>query len=253
MSWQTYKTSVIKVTTLKILNSFLTSTEHLIAPEKTSLWMVLQENLRALHSDEVPANVVANLPCVPVFCDSNEDSRKMVLVKPSSVIMHGSFVADYHPYIHRIPVELSTIDVSFMQLLTKVCVKNKLEVDHMQIVLEKIFHHSRGEKLDPNAKECVKKAVDYLYSSLTALVGTSESSHGDSLARALPDTKGELKLSTTIIYYMLYCDTLSYLGSTKIDLSGTPYSHFDIIEHIHEFTTQDVDCYQNKSGRLVCP
>ena len=56
-----------------------------------------------------------------------------------------------------------------MSLLTEIGAKSSLEPYHMQILLEKIFHHSEGSILDPNAKESIKKAVQYLYLSLEML------------------------------------------------------------------------------------
>ena len=208
--------------------------EHLIAPEGTSLLSVVQENLRVLnaimHSEKFQAHTVNNLPCIPVYCYCpNEDKKKMVLVKPSSVLSYGCSIKEYYPYLHCIPVELKDL----MSLLAEIGVKSSLEPHHVQIVLEKIFHHSDGAELDPNAKECVKKAVQFLYPRLATLTQNA----AETLTPLyLPDVNNELKLSTE----MLCCDTPSYFGHMKLNLSDTPYSHFDIIEDSYGVAALDL-------------
>ena len=208
--------------------------EHLIAPEGTSLLSVLQENLRVLNakmrSEGFQVHMVNDLPCIPVYCYCpNEDKKKMVLVKPSSVLASDCSVSEYYPYLHRIPVELKDM----MSLLTETGVKSSLEPHNMQVVLEKIYDHSHGAELDPNARVCVESAVKFLYSRLSTLTQNA----AETLSPLyLPDVNNELKLSTD----MLYCDTPSYFGHMKLNLTGTPYSHFDIIEDLYGVAALDL-------------
>jgi sacsin len=206
--------------------------EQLVTPENgLSLLTVMMSNLDFLSNEEYQASqMLADLPCIPVYCDSsNEDERKMVLVKPSSTLANSHLAQKYHPYLYSIPAELRKL----IPFLTEIGVKNDLELHHMQIVLEKIFNRSQGAELDPDARECVEKALEFLFSHLSTLP------HNDAAKLSplyLPDVNNVLKLSTT----MLYGDTASYFGHVELDLTGTKYSHYDIIEDAYGVAALDL-------------
>ena len=204
--------------------------EHLDAPKETSLLNVVKDNLWVLsvYTNDFRPHIVKDLPCIPVYCPK-KDRRKMVLVNPSSVLSYGCLVSEYYPYLHCIPVELKDL----MSLLTEIGVKSSLELHHMQTVLEKIFHHSKGAELDPNARACIKIALEFIYTRLATL---SQNASETLTTLYLPDVDNVLKLSTN----MLYGDTPSYFGHVKLNLNGTPYSHFDIIEDSYGVDAIDI-------------
>ena len=227
-------------------NLFENYPERLAAPESSATLLgVLHDNLQFLNKhlmknpDECKflASRIDALACIPVYCDvPKQEARRMVLVKPSSVLDYDSpCVTEYHPYLHCVPREIRY----YTLILTEIGVKQKLDMHHMQIVLEKISICSKGERLDPNSKECVKKAVEFLYVCLSSSPSTA-SMDGKSASLLsplyLPDTNDELKLSTN----MLYCDTHSYFGEIILALSGTRYSHFDVIEDSYGVCALDI-------------
>ena len=191
---------------------------------------VIKDHLEFLnfHLGNLSVETLANLPCIPVHCDlCDKDRRKVVLVRPSCVVNTTDFseVETYHPFLHSLPTELNE---TASKLLRKIGIKHTLELHHMQIVLEKAFVRSEQLKLDCNTKICVKKAIekitDLLPKRRDEIVERTLVSSLSPLY--LPNSEDILQLSTS----MLYGDTPSYLGHMHIDLSGTPYSHFDISE-----------------------
>ena len=180
--------------------------EDLNAPKDTSLLNIVQDNLWVLsvHTNDFRPHMVKDLPFIPVYCPK-KDRRKMVLVKSSSVLSYGCSVSEYYPYLHCIPVELKDL----MSLLTEIGVKSSLELHHMQTILEKIFQHSKGTELDPNARACIKSALKFIYTRLATLLQNAS----ETLTTLyLPDVNNVLKLSTD----MLYGDTPSYFGHVKL-------------------------------------
>ena len=107
-----------------------------------------------------------------------------------------------------------------------------------KLFFEKAFVSSEQLKLDCNTKECVKKAINKLIDLLPRrrdeIVETTLVSSLSPLY--LPNTEDILQLSTS----MLYGDTPSYLGHMHIDLSGTPYSYFDIDEEYYDINSLDI-------------
>ena len=187
------------------------------------------------EADKFQASMIKELPCIPVHSDLlAKDIRKVVLVKPSSVLAYECSIDDYRPFLHSVPLELMCL----MTLLTELGVKQNLDLHHMQIVLEKIFVHSEGAVLDPNSIKCVQKALEFLNSRLFSAHASGRNIHvADSLTPLyLPDTNDVLKLSTA----MLYCDTHSYYDEMELDLKGTPYSHFDVSEDTYGVNALDI-------------
>ena len=195
--------------------------------ESDDLLSVMCENLKALNKfvNDPEIESLAKLPCIPVYCDLlNQDPRKVVLVKPSCVIDAYSYVMkEYHPLLLSLPTELN----SYSQLVAKVGVKKNLELQHMQILLEKIYTRCPGGKLeDPNSQNYVSNAIRHIHSHL----GSETEAHGESFVSSsltplyLPDTNNVLKKSTD----MIYRDNASFFGPADFDLSATNYAHFDI-------------------------
>ena len=210
--------------------------QDLITPQYSiSLLEVMIENFKFFMSDDCFQNrEFEDLPCIPVYCDLiSMEEHKMALVKPSSVLSYGgtTLISRFHPYLHKLPPELTFT----MQLLTSIGVKSNLDIHHMQIVLEKIYEHSQGQTLDPNAQVCVKLALEYLFNHLPKAC-PDDSLADQLLPLYLPDTKDQLRLSTN----MLYSDTFSYLCDMELDLIGTGYSHFNIVEKYYGVCALDI-------------
>ena len=165
---------------------------------------------------------LSKLPCIPVHCSIFDQSdKKVVLVKPDCVLQQMS--ADekqFHPYLHCVPSTLNIYNVG-----QTIGIKYGLTLHHMQIVLEKLFTNTCGEKLDSNAKKYAKKAIECLGAFLRHNSEHTSQVASDLSPLYLPDTNSKLKLSTTLLY-----NDNSYMGPVKICLKGTPYYHFNITE-----------------------
>ena len=226
-----------------------TSASSVKVMSPTDLIDVINDHLEFLncHLSDLSVETLANLPCIPVHCDlCDKDRRKVVLVRPSCVVntTTSSEVETYHPFLHFLPRELSG---TAHNLLREIGIKHTLELHHMQIVLEKAFVSSEQLKLDDNTKISVKKAIEKLTDLLPRRGEIVESILVSSLSPLyLPNSEDILQLSTS----MLYGDTPSYFGRMHIDLSGTPYSHFDIDEEYYGNNALDVCRLLPKQ---VCP
>ena len=194
----------------------------LLPPDQETLLDVMRDNFSFLNSCcRSGSSVVSlsNCSCIPVYSDLlKKDCKKMVLVKPSCVLTLTEEVAEFHPHLHELPQEYNNL---VKVVLQEIGVRNSLEVHHMQIILQAVYEKCNGMKLDPNSMLHVRKAVSFL--------GRKMVRNDESLATALdplylPDTQGELKLSTS----MLYADSLSYCYQIQLDLTNTTYSHFNI-------------------------
>ena len=203
---------------------FVNYPDSLLSPKTSAddmnLQNVMLHNLEFLNKceDHFEVSKLAESPCIPVYCDlCDQDKGKMVLVKPSSVISYCKEIGKYHPYLHCIPPEFNGL----AWLLKTLNIRPTLELSHMQIILAKIFALTNGTKLDPNAKECVRSVLN----GCKSLISSDVKAASALTLLYLPDTSDELKPSTQ----MLYGDTLNYsLSGIQLDLSNTPYSHFDI-------------------------
>lgn len=205
----------------KLFNNY---PSNLLPSEEASLLLdTIDVNLRFLNptAQNPLVKSLMEVPCIPVYCDLLEqEKKKMVLVEPTCILMNSdtSTIKDYHPFLHHLPMKL----MNLTPILQEIGVKNTMELCHLQIVLQKIFREKRP--IDPTAKQYVKRVLHLLYKRLR---GEDDNGYNkaDSLTPLyLPDVNDELKLSTT----MLYGDTPCYFGHMKLDLSGTPYSYFDI-------------------------
>ena len=203
------------------------SPPHLLPPkESESLLSIMADNFSFLnqHAHDDMVKPLQEVTCIPVYCDQKEE--KMVLVKPSSVLVQPDIVEEYHPYLHCMPGKF----MNYLSVLQTLGVSHALELRHMQIVLEMIFTASRGNELrvDSNADKCIRKALSNLMKTLQV-----EKDHHTASASLtplyLPDIDNALKLSTT----MIYSDMSSYYGEMQMNLSGTGYFHFGITKKSH--------------------
>ena len=200
--------------------------------ESESLLSIMADNFLFLnqHADDDMVKPLQEVTCIPVYCDLLEKKEeKMVLVKPSSVLVKPDIVEEYHPYLHCMPVKF----MNYLSVLQTLGVSHTLELHHMQIVLERIFTASREKKLvDPNVDKCMKKALSNLMKTLQQVERDHHTVKAASVSLNplyLPDIDNALKLSTT----MIYSDTSSFFGQMQINLSGTGYFHFGITKKSH--------------------
>ena len=201
----------------------------------TKLMLVMLNNLIFLNDDSsnVPISTLAMLPCIPVHSDPlKKDNRQVVLIKSSRVLKYGD-IERYHPFLHKIPEELLRVS----GLMEKLDIKNEVDLNHLQIVLENAFISSQGLRPDPNTKASVMEAIK----DLKSLLQRNEQEHKSTAIPSplyLPDTEGRLKVSTDF----LYVDSYNYFGHMKLNLTNTPYSFFDIAEEVYGITSSEL-CY----------
>ena len=214
-----------------------------LTPPVQNLLRVMIVNFKALVKDEYCHKSIEGLPCIPVYCDTeNKNVLKMAMVKPTTVISHmdATSAKHFYPYLHLLPTDLQVT----MPLLTAIGVKPNLEIHHVQLLLEKIYYKQEGS-LDPNAKQVVKTALLFLSNHLPTKAN-------DMLLEQqlhplyLPDTEDRLQLSTS----MIYSDTLSYCNDKSFDFTGTSYSYFDISKQVYDISASDL-CRHLPSK--VCP
>ena len=184
---------------------------------KTSLLEILLSDFQFLRHEASVVQPLSDCRCIPVYCDLlDKQKEKMALVKPSRVLFSKQEVEDLHPYLHEAPAELR----NYMTVLEAIGVKQTIDGQHIQIVLEALHNKYRESPLDPNAKESVKKILLKLQ---TLLQHTTPS--GDLVSQLsplyLPDVGDVLKHSTT----MLYGDIPAFYREMNLDLAGTPYAY----------------------------
>jgi sacsin len=206
--------------------------DHLVCSKgKYSVLHILAKNFAYLnHSQmkmvgESDVRILKSLPCIPVYHSTGRDANesRIVLVKPCQVV-HCQWsvfrVKKFHPYLHCLPEELN----SYANLLQLVGVKDKLELHHMQIVLERAYEASEDCELDVNTDICVKLVIK----TLDDLLKPYQHKLGDAgpliSPLYLPDSENKLKPSKSL----LYGDTINFWGRTQLDLSDVPYFYFDI-------------------------
>ena len=102
------------------------------------------------------------LSCIPVHAISDkEGSQYPVLVKPHCVVFRPlEETLKFFPFIHDAKDPL----YHAKQFLEKLGVKNSIELNHMQIVLQSAFEYSDGMELDLNTKRVVRSAVKEIMS-----------------------------------------------------------------------------------------
>ena len=157
------------------------------------------------------------------------DEKKVALVHPSCVLTSTEEYRQFHPFLLGLPAELSPLSLA----LKEIGVQFNIKLHQMQTVLEKAFVSSEGLLLDPNTQNSVELAVK----KLVKLHAGKPDDVVESLTPLyLPDSQGYLKISTC----MLYKDIYSYFGCLEVDLTDTPYSHFDIGEEAYGFSALDL-------------
>ncbi len=173
-------------------------------------------------------NVLAELPCIPVYGTKDAKFKwQVVLVKPQCVISTKySELEFFHPFLHLLPPQLATTE------LTNIGLHDKLQEKHMQIVLEAAHDISQEDELDDNTKKTVVQCIKYLYNMLKK---TSES-HLESQLKPLylPTVEHKLALSTELVY----ADSPSYRVDMILDLSDTNYQELSMEDTLYEFSDQ---------------
>ena len=201
-------------------------------------------NLNAASSlSKSNLQVLQALPCIPVhhtnssYSASTDNllSTHMVLVKPSCVV-HAQWksqdVKDFHPFLHCLPKRLQSVST----LLQSIGVKDKLELSHLQITLASAFEASEGSPLDKNTDISIKKAIEKLYELLHQSDGSHQSNATALAPLYLPDSNNVLRSSKSL----LYGDTRNYWGAIQLDLTGSPYYHFNILLAKYKHSALDI-------------
>ena len=217
--------------------------EDLVCPGKLyTLLHIFSLNFLRLNKANLPRCELQDLPCIPVHHTTSivdQTDKKMVLVKPSSVLHSswcGSDVTAFHPFLHCLPCDLESVG----KLLQLLGVKKKLELCHIQVTLESAFKASEENELEMNTDKVVKEAIEKLHEFLLHLF-RNEPGKKESIVAALtplylPDSENVLKPSKSL----LYGDIQSYLGDIELDLSDVPYFHFKLSRSDHRFTALDI-------------
>ena len=197
------------------------------------LMEVMLTLFKFLHSEqenltEEDIAVLKDTPCIPVYTTVENTHRwQVVLVKPSCVL--NCNVKGYHPFLHKLPYELSTV-ASFLQVIG---VRPIVEFSHIQIVLEMAYECSEGQELEATTKGCVFTAVQKVISLLSGSLPDSKAvtpkDYYESICRALtplylPTQDKKVALSTNL----LYVDNQSFKGKLKPKLGGTGYSMLSV-------------------------
>ena len=201
----------------------------------SNLVVIMEKNFKFLskYSDNTLFQELSLLPCIPVYVDLCKNNVKRVaLVQPSCVLTSTEEYCQFHPFLHGLPTELSPLSLA----LKEIGVQFNIKLHHMQIVLEKAFVSSEGLLLDPNTQNSVVLAVKKLVVLLKPHAGKPDDVVEYLTPLYLPDSQGYLKISTC----MLYKDIYSYFGCLEVDLTDTPYSHFDIGEEAYGFSALDL-------------
>ena len=188
---------------------------------RTSLLEIMLSNFQFLRaSDTSVFKPLSNCRCIPVYCDHIvEERKKMVLVKPSHVLFSWQEVEAFHPYLHEAPSEFR----DYMTVLEAIGVKQTIDGQHIQIVLEALHIEYRESPLNPNAKECVKKILLKLQTLLQLSAPSADLDYQLS-PLYLPDVGNVLKHSTT----MLYGDIPAFYREMNLELADTVYAYFHI-------------------------
>ena len=201
----------------------------------SSLVDILNKNLTFLSNHLERSSeyeTISSLSCIPVYAEiDKKDKKKVVLVEPRCVLISES-CTQFQPFLHTLPTELSPLST----FLKSIGMDFGINLCHLRIVMEEAFKNSEGLPLDPNTQQCVKCAIVNI-TKLMNVPNTSDDSAKYLTPLYLPDTENVLKLSTSL----LYGDTPSYSVCIKVDLTGTTYSHFDILQEDYDgFSALDV-------------
>ena len=104
------------------------------------------------------------LPCIPVHAVfDKEGSQYPVLVHPHCVVFRPTKeTQEFYPFIHGLNRTLNRA-IEFLELLG---VKNSIELNHMQIVLQSAYKVSEGMEMDLNTRRVVCSAIKEISSIL---------------------------------------------------------------------------------------
>ena len=217
---------------------------HLYPPTHgRSVCSVVLDHFNFLQNEILSRNdyhILKSLKCIPVYAVPDSKSTldsNMVLVSPRSVIISPSAV-EYHPFLHKLPAKFN----SLTHFLGQIGVNNEPGLEHMQTVLESIYEHCDGKEIDPNVKQCVEKAVKFIYKTLNKEENkTMTDVTKEQLLSPLylPGKNGMLALSNQLLYY----DQPHFFGK-RLDLKQTEYVELDI-SHVH------YDFYQSQFCTLL--
>ena len=196
----------------------------------TSLSHIVLEHFMYLKAslEDSDIQVLRQLPCIPVPASKDPPlNSNTVLVRPQSVVT--CFVAEYHPFLHRLPAEFDCI----IQVLEKIDVRRQLDLRHMQIMLESAYKCTEGGEMDLNTGECVVHAVKLIHKRLKEIHeeesqnkegNVPQSNSGEKLSPLyLPSKNGSLVLSTDLLYHDKH-----YFHSESLDLGSTAYSELEM-------------------------
>ena len=138
-------------------------------------------------------------------------------------------ITQYHPFLHCLPDDF----LSIPKLLQAIGVKSRLELSHIQSILESIFRASEGNSLTVNSENCVKQAIHDLDGLLKAPLNSDSAK--ELFPLYLPNSRNILKDSKTL----LYADNTSYRG-IQLDLKNLPYSEFNITPKNYKHSALDI-------------
>ena len=121
---------------------------------------VMVEIFMHMEQFQVDITQLKSLRCIPVYAILNDDSGQYpVLVEPRCVVFRPARdTTAFYPYVHGIS---STPLYKAKRFLERVGVKDSLELEHMQLVLQSAFTVSGSGTIDmePNTLKVVSSAV----------------------------------------------------------------------------------------------
>ena len=201
-----------------------------------SNFKLLQQNLPTEENLEL----LKDIHCIPVNLAVDEDYQ-ILLAKPSFVLFDGE-LAEFHPYLHQLDPQLKNNCAS---ILGKIGVEFTLSLRHIQLVLEQAKIDSNETELK-DTKNCTSAAVRKLYQLLSNLSHSFEDDRSKQRTVKdvnilnplyLPNHKGELALSTKL----LYVDS-DMLEGLQPQLEDTDYSllHIEKVPSKHLLLERDL-------------
>ena len=211
---------------------FDTYPEKLMPPQDvTSLMDVMLEIFQhLLQQGDFKSDALQSLPCIPVYSTPDANIKwQLVLVHPCYVINHSE-VGKFHPYLHRLPKELSSV----YPLLMELGVKSDIDLSHIQVVLKKAYTKAEGAALEANTHMCVVETLKRLKVLIQdkdprELVKNLKSLY-------LPTSDGKLQLSTDL----MYCDTRAYRDKLDLSLHDSTFAQLRIRSSECGFTDSDL-------------
>ena len=143
---------------------FTKYTAPLSKPGQKKIMDVMVKIFEHLQQLKVGGSDLKALPCIPVHAlYAKEGSQYPVLVKPHCVVFRPLKETQiFFPFIHN----AKDLLYRAKQFLETLGVKNSIELNHMQIVLQSAFEYSDSIELDLNTKRVVRSAVKEIMSLL---------------------------------------------------------------------------------------